>query len=54
MQLDGVFSSSENLLDNVFMANNLHNATSTTSSVNKIDAGASLSSDLDPTCASGR
>ena len=38
----------------VFMANNLDNAASTSSSVNEIDAGASLSSDLDQTSASGR
>ena len=44
----------KNLLDNVFMANNLDNAASTSSSVNEIDAGASLSSDLDRTSASGR
>ena len=38
----------------VFMANNLDNTASTSSSVNKIDAGAGLSSDLDRTSASGR
>ena len=37
----------------VFMANNLDNAVSTSSSVNVIDAGASLSSDLGRTSASG-
>ena len=44
----------KNLLDNVFMANNLDNAVSTSSSVNEIDAGASLSFDLDQTSASSR
>ena len=36
------------------MANNPGNAASISSSVNEIDAGASLSSDLDGTSASGR
>ena len=50
--LDGASSSSrwvvtKYLLDNVFMANNLRNAALTSSSVNEIDAGASLSSDFD-------
>ena len=44
----------KNLLDNVFMANNLRNPGSSSSSVSTIDVGASLSSDFDRTSTSGR